>query len=399
MAINVRVQNNLQIIVPVRIERAVSPSPPVLDVPDPDDRGWTNNRAAGLNVNANVRGALFGMTMGDTVQLRVTREDIDPGVPLFVTAKGNQVQIDPGSRGALPASGIFKVHAVADTTQPTTIQVRLGLATGPVICESDAHVFTTKTLNITPHICTIHSAANAAAGTGVAPTMDGAAIDAAKIATIFQLATAIWRPAGVQFNVGAVQQEVFTGFAHDNGAAPAEWDTVLGRNQLGGTCNMYFLHSIPAGLPGRIVLGLGVRQETQAQNNVTHSGILIGVMNRTSAGADLVHELGNDVAHEIGHFLTLSHANLVNGNGQPDTYTRRQLMHPSNLLPAKAAPPPPLTALSVPRFDDIGYGVGGSGSGHRGCLITLKDYPDTQHKTDGEVMAARRRFNSGNLYT
>src|SRR5271166_1118801 len=389
MAIRVRVQNNLQIIVPVRIERAVSPSPPVLDVPDPDDRGWVNNRAAGLNVNANVRGALFGMTVGDTVQLRVTREDIDPGVPLFVTAKGNQVQIDPGSRGQLPASGIFKVHAVADTTAPTTIQVRLGLATGPVICESDAHVFTPKTLNITPHICTIHSAANAAAGTGIVPTMDGAPLDAAKIATIFGLATAIWRPAGVQFNVGAVQQEVFTGFARDNTAAPAEWDTVLGQNVFPRTCNMYFLHTIAANIPGFVVLGLGIRQETQAANNLTHSGILIGVMNRSSTGADLVHELGNDVAHEIGHFLTLSHANLVNGNGQPDTYTRRQLMHPTNLLTAAAKPP--LTATSVPRFEDIGYGTGNnSPSGHRGCLLTLKDFPDTQHKTDGEVMAARR---------
>lgn len=396
MAIRVRVQNNLQIIVPVRIERAVSPSPPVLDVPDADDRGWVNNRAAGLNVNANVRGALFGMTVGDTVQLRVTRQDIDPGVPLFVTAKGNQVQIDPGSRGELPASGIFKVRAVADTTAPTTIQVRLGLATGPIICESDAHVFTPKTFNVTPHICTIHSAANAAAGTGVIPTMDGAAVDAAKIATIFGLASAIWRPAGVQFNVGTIQPEVFTGFAQDNTVAIAERDTVLGQNQLPGTCNMYFLHTIASGIPNRITLGLGIRQETQAQEGLTHSGILIGVMNRSSTGADLVHELGNDVAHEIGHFLTLSHANLVNGAGQPDTYTRRQLMHPSNLLTPAAKPP--LTATSLPRFEDIGYGTGNnSTSGHRGCLLTLKDHP--QHQTDGEVMAARGRFRAANLYT
>src|SRR5579864_5934440 len=162
MAIRVRVQNNLQIIVPVRIERAVSPSAPLLDAPDPDDRGWVNDRAAGLNVNANVRGALFGVTVGDTVRLRVTREDIDPGVPLFVTASGGQINIDKGSRGPLPADGIFKVRAAVDSASPTTIQVRLGLATGPVICEADAHVFSPKTLNITPHICTVHSAANAA---------------------------------------------------------------------------------------------------------------------------------------------------------------------------------------------------------------------------------------------
>ncbi|MGA8152332.1 MAG: hypothetical protein WB952_15370 [Terriglobales bacterium] len=394
MAIRVRVQNDLQIIVPVRIERAVSPSPPLPDAPDPDDRGWVRNAAAGLNTNAKVRGALVGMTVGDTVRLRVTREDIDAGVPLFVTATGGQVEIDPGSHGPLPASGIFKVKAVAATGSATTIQVRLGLVTGPIICECDAHVFSPKTLIVTPHICTIHHAANAAAGTGVVPTMDGAAINAANITSIFKVASAIWRPAGVRFNVGAVRQEVLTNFAQDNVAAPGERDLVLSQHPLAHTCNMYFLHTMGGGSPGFVVLGLGIRQETQASNGLFHSGILIGVMNRSSAGNDLVHELGNDVAHEIGHFLTLSHVNLVNGNGEGNTYSRRQLMHPMNLLPSAVTP---LTATSVPRFNDIGYGVGGGGGGHRGCLLTLKDHP--KHQTDGEVMAARNRLNAANLYT
>ena len=49
MAIQVQVQNKFQIIVPVRVDRAVRGAP-VLDAPDVDDRGWVNNRAAGLNV-------------------------------------------------------------------------------------------------------------------------------------------------------------------------------------------------------------------------------------------------------------------------------------------------------------------------------------------------------------
>ena len=65
MAILVRVQNKFQIIVPVRVDRAVRGAP-VLDAPDVDDRGWVNNRAAGLNVDT-ARGSLFGMTLGDTV--------------------------------------------------------------------------------------------------------------------------------------------------------------------------------------------------------------------------------------------------------------------------------------------------------------------------------------------
>ena len=137
---------------------------------------------------------------------------------------------------------------------------------------------------------------------------------------------------------------------------------------------------------------------------MTSSGIMIGVegssgnaaggsiTNRSSAGADLVHEIGNDLAHELGHFLELPHANNVNNPGLADTYGRRRLMHPNNLLPTA----PALTAASTPRFNDIGYGVGGNGRGHRGCLVTLKNHPTDA--TDGEAITARRRFRSPNLF-
>src|ERR1700682_2217560 len=157
MAIQVHVQNRFQIIVPVRVDRAVRGAPQ-LDAPDVDDRGWVNNRAAGLNV-ANARGALFGTTVGDVVRLKVVREDLDDGVPLFVTTTGNQVAINqPAGGGALPADGVFFVRSLSDTTVGSKIQVRLGSAGGAVICEADAHTFTPKTVFITPHVCTIHSA-------------------------------------------------------------------------------------------------------------------------------------------------------------------------------------------------------------------------------------------------
>src|SRR5712691_655149 len=207
MAISVTVQNNFQIIVPVRVDRAVR-GVPVLDAPDVDDRGWVNNRAAGLNVD-DARGALFGTTVGDVVRLKVVREDLDDGVPLFVSVTGNQVAIDqPAGGGPLPADGIFSVRSVADTTTGSKVQVHLGTAGGPVICEADAHTFTPKTLFITPHVCTIHSA-NAAAvaaggGAGQAPTVNGNALDDAQMTAIFDtIIRPIWRPAGVEFTVGA----------------------------------------------------------------------------------------------------------------------------------------------------------------------------------------------------
>jgi hypothetical protein len=412
MAVQVSVQNRFQIIVPVRVDRAVRGAP-ILDAPDVDDRGWVNNRAGGLNV-ANTRGALFSTTVGDIVRLKVVREDLDATVPLFVTTTGNQVAIDqPSGGGPLPADGIFSVRSVADTTVGSKIQVRLGTATGPVVCEADAHTFTPKTFFITPHVCIIHSAnaatVNAGGGTGQTPSVNGAALDDAVLENLFDtIVRPIWRPAGVEFQLGAVQVEVFTGsdgFTQDNVALQGtnQFTTVFARNRLAGTCNIYFLHTTDQ------FLGLGLKFEDRAVLNANNSGIMVGVNGfrrangafraRSSSGAaDLVHELGNDTAHEIGHFLNLPHADQVNSPGRLDTYNRRQLMHPNNLLPPAAA------AGAPPRFNDIGYGQVNttdlSGNpivrGHRGCLLTLKDHPS--HTSDGEVVTVRRRFQSPNLF-
>jgi hypothetical protein len=221
----------------------------------------------------------------------------------------------------------------------------------------------------------------------------------------------------VQFTVGAVRPEVFTGtdgFTRDN--VPLQTGnqirTVFARNRVLNTCNIYFVHSTDQ------FLGLGLNFEARAVLGANNSGILIGVNGfirangnfqaRLSTGADLVHEIGNDVAHEIGHFLTLAHADRQNSPGRVDTYNRRFLMHPNNLLPpidtnpAGGLPGGAATG-NPPRFDDIGYGqvntvIGGNTvvRGHRGCLLTLKHHPS--HASDGETMEVRRRFRSPNLF-
>ncbi len=414
MSIQIHVQNRFQVIVPVRVDRAIRGAPQ-LDAPDVDDRGWVNNRAAGLNVD-DARGALFGTTVGDLVRLRVVREDLDADVDLFVTATGNQVAVErPTGGGPLAADGIFFVRSRADTTTGSKIQVRLGSASGSVICEADAHVFTPSTVFITPHVCTIHSesAADVAAGhgTGQAPTVNGNLLDDAQITSLFDtIVRPIWRPAGVEFTIGAVQQEVFTGddgFTVDDVALQGtnQIRTVFARNRQAGTCNIYFLHTTDQ------FLGLGLNFEARTVLGANNSGIMVGVNGarrangvfraRASTGADLVHELGNDVAHEIGHFLNLAHADQTNGfPGQVDTYNRRFLMHPINVLPPAVTPP----TGAPPRFNDIGYGqvntVDNSGNpvirGHRGCLLTLKHHPS--HTSDGEVRTVRRRLRSPNLF-
>jgi len=413
MAIQVHVQNRFQIIVPVRVDRAVRGAP-VLDAPDVDDRGWVNNRAGGLNV-ADSRGALFGTTVGDVIRLKVVREDLDDGVPLFVTTTGNQVAVaQPAGGGPLPASGEFSVlggghhHGIQDPGAAGNCRRRR-------ICEADAHTFTPSTVFITPHVCTIHMAAAAAVaaggGTGQAPSINGNTLDGAELESLFDtIVRPVWRTAGIEFQLGAVQNEVFTGtdgFTRDNVAlqsSPAQFQTVFGRNRVANTCNIYFMHTTDQ------FLGLGLKFEDRAVLGANNSGIMVGVNGflrangnfraRGSAGADLVQEVGNDTAHELGHFLNLPHADTVNSPGRTDTYNRRFLMHPNNLLPVATTPP----TGARPRFTDIGYGQVNTTDltgnpvvrGHRGCLLTLKDHPS--HASDGEVVTVRRRLRSPNLF-
>ena len=399
MAIQVTVQNRFQIIVPVRFDRAVRGFP-VLDAPDVDDRGWVNNRAAGLKMT-DARGALVGITVGDTVRLKVVREDIDDAVPLFVTNTGAQIRVAaPAGGGPIPADGVFSVTALSDQAAGSKLQVRLGSADGPVIGEADVQTFTVLTLNITPHICTIHQAATEAQGTGGWPGVNGARLDDGVLKLIFDVARAIWRPAGIDLHVAPALPETYTGFGRDDFASAdrshgsSEQNRVIRQNQKGDCCNMYFIRNMDQSV------GISVHQENRESEGLSQSGSIIAVegssvddkgqhiVPRGTAGMELIQNLGSDVAHELGHFLTLSHVDKVNFPGLPDTYSRRRLMHPSSVLPDADEPP---TAVSMPRFNDIGYGTY-----HHGCLVTLKDHPTDS--TDGEVAIVRKRFRSTSLY-
>ena len=267
MAIKLRVQNKFQIIVPVRVDRAVRGAPQ-LDAPDVDDRGWVRNTAAGLNVT-DARGALFSMTVGEVARLRVVREDLDSTVDLFVTTTGNQVEIAaPAGGGPLPATGIFSVRAVSDNTTGSKVQVRLGSATGPVACEADAHTFTRSTLPLAIHVCTVHSASAVAVaaggGTGSTPSVNGNTLNDAQVTAIFDtIVRPIWRPAGVDFAIGAVQQEVFNGtngFTRDNVAlqGTTQLKTVFARNRKSNQCNIFLMHTTDR------FLGLGLDFDSRA---------------------------------------------------------------------------------------------------------------------------------------
>lgn len=402
MTVRLHIQNGIQVIIPIRFQRTNFGGGPDIASPDLDDRGYAMPRAGSLN-STTARGPMFGITVGDTVNVKIVRTDLDSAAALFATVSASgspQFRItSPAAGTQIPADGIITLEGLADTSVGQKLEIRFGAPTGPIIAEAEPHVFSLRTLNVTPHLCTIHSAP-ALPGTGVVPGVGGSPLD---VARVFTLARAIWRPAGVDLNVGAVQAETYLGFGRDDfaprGGGPIQEGGVVSQNRINATCNVYFIRFMDTSL------GVGINREGRAAEGWTHPGIIVavegslnpatGVITRRTGSADeIFQQLGNDLAHEIGHFLTLSHADRVNSPGRPDTYCRKQLMHPNNLLPGAAVPLQNAADNNDVRFDDIGYGVVG-GRGHRGCLLTLKNY--STHASDGETSTARRRFASPNL--
>ncbi len=387
-----------RIVVPLRLTRAAT-GVPIDAAPEIDDRGWIQVRPSNFGTT-DARGPQFGMSVGATVRIRLIREDIDGGAPLFATVSaGSNPQFEIVGSAAVPITGEISIRAIRDTTATQKIEIRVGAVDGPVIFEIEPHVFTPRTLNITPHICTIHSAASPGPGTGVAPTVGGAALDTARI---FRIAQSVWRPAGVTFNVAADANETYFGFARDdmprwlNPPGPGSENSVVNQNRTAGRLNIYFTRFMENSL------GVGVNRATMPSEGWTAPGIIVAingqvstgtaagingpVSNRSGTNDEIYHLIGNDVAHEIGHYLTLTHAGNVNSPGLLDTYTRRQLMFPNNKMGAAN------TDGTPPRFDDVGYGPQ-----FRGCLLTCKRF--ATHANDGEIARARTAFlNASTLY-
>lgn len=396
----------------MRFERAVR-GRSRRDAPDLDHRGWDMHRPSGWN-STEARGPMFGVMVGDTVRLKILREDLDAATPLYVTvsqAAEPQVEVaEPAGGGPLPADGIVRIRGVADTSSGQTVEVRLGGVEGPVIAEAEPHVFERKTLLVTPHIVSINTAANAASASGEIPLM------AADVTRIFDIVKAVYRPIGIDVRVAtAVDLDVFNAAANDRcfvGTGPtnavAHINQVTQQGWVAGRVNVYYVSWLEGSL------GIGLNKDTKGMASCTNPACVIAVRgnfngiyrrptDQDANDAHLIRALGNDTAHEIGHFLTLWHADNQNNPGRRDTYARRQLMHPMNLLPARS------TNAAI-RSNDVGYGKHpGSGRAHRGCMLTLKDLPsyaETGNLSGGSLQGAsgseasriRGRMNHADLY-
>lgn len=365
MAIKVKVRHDRQIICPLRFTRAVN-GPPVIDAPDVDDRGFAMGARPGTWGNSPARGAMVSIAEGDTVRVKLLREDIDATAPLFLTTTDAACATvaAPVGGGPLPADGIFQIHGVRDwASRPVSIQVRLGNVAGPIIGEIEPHIFQMRRLRVFAHLVTINGTATARTAASLVPS--------------FQTINTIWRPLGIEFTYDPAQTrgEVNNGFqvagqmttsmgtgtaGHTNTAQDwREFSTIINTRPVANHINLYFVQA------ANEVFGLTFDNQVARPNGY-------GIVCADNA-------TDNSIAHEIVHFLdNPNHAQdrVAPGAAHQDMWARRRIMWS----------PSPFTATGIAHRDNLGYGAN-----IRGAFLTVKNLPATTDHTDGETERARRR--------
>ncbi len=354
MSVRVKVRNNRQIIVPLRFGRAVTGSS-VADAPDVDDRGFAMGNRPGTWGSTSARGAMVGITAGDTVHIKVRREDIDGTAKLFVTSSDTSVVTVTAPQGELAVDGIFSIKGLVDVISvPVKIQVHLGSATGPVLGEMEPHIFQLRQRRVVAHLVTIN-------GTPTTRSKD-------TLVQLFQDVNVVWRAAGIEFlyNKDETLNDPINGFAtagtvstnlHANPPTWGEFSRVLNLRPDANAVNVYFVKS------ANEWTGLTFDNENARPNGY-------GVVLVDNGNA-------HDLAHELGHFLDLDlHAgeDTAGHHVRDDVDSERRMMFDWD----------PLDNAQPAYRHDVGYGDLVPGN-----LIDLKDFG--ADPTDGALARSRRR--------
>jgi hypothetical protein len=385
-----------QIVVPLAFKRGSDDDLPHMDSPELDDRGFRRGRdQSGLSATDS-RGPMIGLMVDSTVKIRAAREDIDDSAPIFISVTdADKIEIvAPQGGGPVPADGIFQIKGKTARGAPGKVQARLGSATGPVLAELEPHIFGRLRVPIQPHLVTI----NTASATGTEPNIP--------IDTMIRRIRAIWWPCGIEI-------------VHDTAARPTVHDTIqlsrvdlcnppgadswgeikqvlgLQRTRLSlaaGTndpaLNWYIVQDFRQLTAGRTWWGWGVSRTTANGISSTDTGIITAAAPLALPGIRGAEMMAKMIAHEIGHFFTLHHAQDRNyDNPALDTYARRMLMYPNLDISPFASPP--TTLENGLRINNVGYG-----NREGGCLLTLKRH--LHHASDGEAARARGAIVGGN---
>jgi len=371
MAIRVRVKNGKQVICPLRFERAVTGAP-VADAPDVDERGFEMGTRPGTWGRENMRGAMVSITEGDTIRVKVNREDIDSTAPLYAVSTDTGVieVVQPAGGGPIPGSGVFQIRGVRDfANRNVKVELRLGAANGPVLGELEPHIFKmgdTRELRVCIHFVTIRGVRTVR----TAPSMT----------SVIDQVNRIWRPCGISFRYDATNASYAREDTANNllpayggaqfavpgtvtthlSATPSTWrefSTVINTNHRANFINIYCVQQAPEWI------GL-----TYSNANARPNGYGIAIDDRATA---------HNLAHELGHMLHIDNHSDEDGTGtrvRDDIWARGCLMYSFSGLNGGTGPAHRL---------DVGHGAG-----IPGALITVKDLGSDPR--DGELALTRR---------
>jgi len=392
--IRFNVTDEHQVIVPLAFRRGTDEDIPHRDAPELDDRGFRRGRdQSGLGVT-DARGPMVGLMLDSPVRIRISRMDIDDSAPIFITAtEPSKIEVvEPAGGGPIPSDDVFQIKGKDARGAAGKVQARLGASDGPVLAEIEPHIFGRLRVQIQPHLVTI----NTASATGTEPAIP--------LDKMLRRIRAIWWPCGIDI----VQDTTARPVAHDtiqltrvNLCEPpgadnwAEIKQVLSlqRSRLSlpaGTndpaINWYIVQDFRQTTPGRVWWGWGVSRPTATSIGSADTGIITATSPLANTrGDEMVAKM---IAHEIGHFFTLKHAqNRDYANPALDTYARRMLMYPNVDIGPFASGTN--TLGNGLRVNNVGYG-----NQEAGCLLTLKRH--LNHASDGEAMQARATIRAGN---
>jgi hypothetical protein len=343
VAIQLKVRNNKQIIVPVRFARAVTGGT-VTDAPDVDDRGFVMGTRPSSWGSTDARGAMCSIAQGDTVRFKVVRADIEDSAPLFVVSTNTSVLTIAGSAGPL-VDGVFSVRATADEVRdPVKIQVCLGSETGPVLGEMEPHIFQMHQVRVRAHLMTV---------SGVATVRT-----AASLVPLFRDVNKIWRNVGIQFLYDQTQALSDSFHAASPGKVnDPDFNPLIQVNIDPNAVNIYFIPTSDDFTGG-----------TLDHDHPRPDGFGIAVVDIANA---------NDLAHELGHYLDSDiHAgeNASSHHFRDDVWVERRLIYEFG----------PLDSAQATYRHNVTYG-----NLVRGAMISVKNF--ALDPSDGEVDRNRRR--------
>lgn len=387
-----------QIIVPLAFRRGTDDEVPESDAPELDDRGFLRGQAqSGLGAS-DARGPMVGLMENFPVRLRIEREDIDPNADIYVTATDPlKIEIvEPAGGGPIQADDVFKIRGKDAKGAAGKIQARLGSADGPVLGELEPHIFNRLKVPLQLHLVTI----NSASGNGTEPV--------APLDKMVKRIRAIWWPCGIELvydtTVRPIAHDTITltntdlcePWGADNAAEIKKILNLQNKNPADHAASppdpalhwyvvQNFRKTAQDIAQNREWWGWGVSRTSAGTIRSTYTGIVTSTVLLSRANGDEM--LSKLVAHEIGHFFGLQHAENRNyDNPALDTSARRMLMYPNlDLSPFAAG----ATLDQGLRFNNVGYGDKSAG-----CLVTIKRH--LHHGSDGETMTARNTIRGGN---